>query len=102
MMTDRLSAAQLHTALLALNRDSEQPWQLSQGKLYKELRFADFAAAFAFMTELADYAERHQHHPEWFNVYNKVQIYLVTHEVGGVSQRDLAMARHIDALLRRR
>ena len=60
------------------------------------LRFADFNAAFAFMTRVALLAERMDHHPEWFNVYNRVRIRLTTHDAGGVTERDLAMARAID------
>ncbi len=60
------------------------------------LRFTDFNAAFAFMTRVALLAERMDHHPEWSNVYNRVQIRLTTHDAGGVTERDLAMARAID------
>ncbi|RMF67731.1 MAG: 4a-hydroxytetrahydrobiopterin dehydratase [Alphaproteobacteria bacterium] len=60
------------------------------------LRFADFNAAFAFMTRVALAAERMDHHPEWFNVYNRVRIRLTTHDAGGVTERDIAMARAID------
>ncbi len=69
--------------------------------------FADFVAAFGFMTSVAILAEKHDHHPEWFNVYNTVEITLTTHDVpgsdeagaGGLSQRDIDLAKAIDALL---
>ncbi len=60
------------------------------------LRFPDFNAAFAFMTRVALLAERMDHHPEWSNVYNRVRVRLTTHDAGGVTDRDLAMARAID------
>lgn len=66
--------------------------------IVRELRFADFAAAFACMTRLALYAERHDHHPEWFNVYNRLTITLTTHDAGGLTQRDIDFARHVDAV----
>ncbi len=67
----------------------------------REYKFADFAEAFGFMSQLALMAERHNHHPEWFNVYNKVQITLTTHDVGGLSQRDIDWARYADQLFDR-
>lgn len=66
--------------------------------IMREFRFADFTAAFAFMTRLALYAEKHNHHPEWFNVYNRLVITLTTHDVGGLSQRDIDFARYADAV----
>jgi 4a-hydroxytetrahydrobiopterin dehydratase len=65
----------------------------------RTLTFADFSEAFAFMTRVALLAEQHDHHPEWSNVYNRVEIALTTHDAGGLSQRDVAMAKAIDALL---
>lgn len=59
--------------------------------------FADFNAAFAFMTHVALLAEKADHHPEWSNVWNKVDIVLTTHDAGGLSQHDLSLARAIDA-----
>lgn len=63
----------------------------------RAVRFADFADAFAFMTRVAIMAEKADHHPEWFNVYNRVEILLTTHDAGGLSQRDIDLARQIDA-----
>ena len=62
-----------------------------------DLTFADFRTAFAFMTEVATEADRADHHPEWFNVYNRVSIRLTTHDAGGLTERDAALARFIDA-----
>ena len=63
----------------------------------RELVFPDFNRAFAFMTHVALAAEKADHHPEWSNVYNKVRITLSTHDAGGVTQKDLDLARFIDA-----
>lgn len=60
--------------------------------------FTDFVAAFGFMTRVAILAEKADHHPEWSNVYNRVDIILTTHDAGGLSQRDIALAHAIDAL----
>jgi len=68
-------------------------WQITSGKLHRELVFRDFAEAFRFMTEVAAEAERMQHHPEWFNVYNRVTIDLVTHDAQGITALDFELAR---------
>jgi len=64
----------------------------------KEFRFEDFNQAFAVMTQIALKAERMDHHPEWSNVYNRVSVLLSTHDCGGLSERDIEMARFIDTL----
>jgi 4a-hydroxytetrahydrobiopterin dehydratase len=64
----------------------------------KSFRFADFNAAFGFMSRVALMAERMDHHPEWFNVYNRVEITLSTHDAGGLSERDVKLATFIDSL----
>ena len=79
----------------------EQPgWTLrADGKaISRGFMFSDFNAAFGFMTRVALYADKHNHHPEWSNVYNKVDITLTTHDAGGLSARDAAMARAIAAM----
>jgi 4a-hydroxytetrahydrobiopterin dehydratase len=65
----------------------------------RTVRFADFGAAFAFMTHVAIIAEKADHHPEWFNVYNRVEILLTTHDAGGLSKRDIDLANAIDAIM---
>ena len=62
----------------------------------KEFKFSDFKSAFGFMTSIALKAEEIQHHPEWFNVYNKVKITLTTHDVGGLSEKDIILGQFID------
>lgn len=76
-------------------------WAMSDGQdaIERRFEFADFSEAFAFMTRVAMLAETQDHHPEWSNVYNKVDILLTTHDAGGLSQRDMKMAKAIDALL---
>ncbi len=61
-----------------------------------DLTFTDFRAAFAFMTEVAAEADRCDHHPEWFNIYNRVSIRLTTHDAGALTERDAGLARFID------
>jgi 4a-hydroxytetrahydrobiopterin dehydratase len=73
-------------------------WSVAGGKLHREYRFADFNAAFGFMTRVALEAERMNHHPEWSNVWNRVVIDLVTHDSGGITASDLALARKMEAL----
>jgi len=69
----------------------------SRDAIQREFVFKDFNQAFAFMTQVALAAEKADHHPEWSNVYNKVRVTLSTHDAGGVTQKDLDLARFIDA-----
>lgn len=73
-------------------------WALAGGKLHREYRFADFVEAFGFMTSAALVAEAMNHHPEWFNVYSTVRIDLTTHDAGGISAKDFALAERLEAL----
>jgi 4a-hydroxytetrahydrobiopterin dehydratase len=73
-------------------------WTVRDGKLHRELRFADFSAAFGFMARAALVADAMDHHPEWRNVYGRVEIDLTTHDAGGITELDLALARKMDAL----
>ena len=74
-------------------------WSDTPGRdaIQKKFTFADFNAAFGFMGRVALAAEKADHHPEWFNVYNRVEITLSTHDAGGVSERDVKLAQFIDA-----
>jgi len=72
-------------------------WSVLAGKLHREYRFADFNAAFGFMSRVALEAERLNHHPEWSNVWNRVVVDLVTHDSGGVTASDVALARKMEA-----
>jgi len=64
----------------------------------RDWKFRDFSEAWGFMNRVALLAEKHNHHPEWGNIWNQVEIVLATHDAGGVSERDVALARDIDAL----
>ncbi|MDT0508775.1 4a-hydroxytetrahydrobiopterin dehydratase [Novosphingobium sp. MMS21-SN21R] len=93
MAIARLTDAERDEALAALPE-----WTLRADGLAIErtFRFADFSAAWAFMNRVALYAEKADHHPEWFNVYNRVDVTLTTHDAGGLSARDAAMAKAMD------
>jgi 4a-hydroxytetrahydrobiopterin dehydratase len=73
-------------------------WDAQSNALSKSFRFADFSAAFGFMARVALAAEKADHHPEWSNVWNKVEIALCTHSAGGVTRLDLDLAARIEAL----
>lgn len=73
-------------------------WELRDGRLHRELRFPDFAAAWAFMGRVAEVAEAMDHHPDWSNSYGTVVIDLVSHDVGTVTDRDRRLAARIDEL----
>ena len=76
-------------------------WKRVKGKLHKEFRFRDFLKAFGFMKKVAVAAEAMNHHPEWFNVYNKVDVDLVTHDLGGISTFDVLLAEKMNGLARK-
>lgn len=96
-MANPLSTTERTEALASLPE-----WRLVDGRdaIRRDLRFADFNAAFAFMTRVALMAEKLDHHPEWCNVYNRVEITLSTHDAGGLTARDIGLARFIDAAAR--
>jgi 4a-hydroxytetrahydrobiopterin dehydratase len=73
-------------------------WRVVEGKLHRELRFGSFVHAFGFMASVALVAESMNHHPEWRNVYDRVTIDLTTHDAGGITRKDVALAEQIDAL----
>jgi 4a-hydroxytetrahydrobiopterin dehydratase len=73
-------------------------WSLDDGKLYRRFEFPDFVSAFAFMTRVALLAEKADHHPEWSNVYNRVEVRLTSHDAGGLTERDAALAEAMQPL----
>ena len=93
-MVQKLDAAARTAALKQLAH-----WQDVPGRdaIQRSFKFADFNRAFAFMTQVALMAEKMDHHPEWFNVYNRVDVTLATHDCAGLSERDVALARFMDA-----
>ncbi|CAB3760699.1 4a-hydroxytetrahydrobiopterin dehydratase [Paraburkholderia solisilvae] len=96
-MIQKLSADERALQLRQLNG-----WQsvAERDAIERSLEFADFNEAFGFMSRVAIKAQEMDHHPEWFNVYNKVRITLSTHEVNGVTVRDVELARFIDSIAR--
>ena len=99
---NKLSSAELTAAIKTLNgaetsesgvssaKDDE--WALVDGKLHRRYLFADFVSAFGFMAQMALVAERMNHHPEWFNVYNQVRVDLTTHDADGITELDIQLA----------
>lgn len=94
-MVEKLTPKERERALAGLPL-----WQhdAAADTITREFRFADFSAAFGFMTRVALAAERANHHPEWSNVWNRVRITLTTHDAGGLTDKDVALATRIDAL----
>jgi len=95
-MVEKLSAAERATLPATLPE-----WRLVEGRdaITRSFRFKDFSEAWGFMARVALLAEAQDHHPEWFNVWNRVEITLSTHDAGGLSARDVRLARAIDGLL---
>ena len=73
-------------------------WTVKEEKLHKDFEFNDFNQAFGFMTRAAMEIEKMNHHPEWFNVYNKITIDLTTHDAGGITENDVELARILNSL----
>jgi 4a-hydroxytetrahydrobiopterin dehydratase len=73
-------------------------WSIVNGKLHKDFVFKDFIEAFGFMSTAALHIEKMNHHPEWFNVYNKLKVDLTTHDAGGITQNDINLARILNSL----
>jgi 4a-hydroxytetrahydrobiopterin dehydratase len=92
--------AKLDAAARAALADTLPGWSLVEGRdaIRRRFLFKDFSEAWGFMARVALLAEKHDHHPEWSNVWNRVEIVLTTHDAGGLSERDVALARAIDAL----
>ena len=88
----KLTDSELRNALAGLTG-----WSVAQGKLHKEYQFADFIHAFGFMATAALAIEKMNHHPEWFNVYNRVRVDLATHDAQGITSKDVELAKLLDA-----
>jgi 4a-hydroxytetrahydrobiopterin dehydratase len=93
MAAHKLNEQELSTSLKQLSA-----WELKDNKLHREFKFADFAHAFGFMSTAAVLIEKMNHHPEWFNVYNRVFVDLTTHDANGITQRDIELARLLDSI----
>ncbi len=91
-------STKLTDAEIVKNLESVPGWSLEDGKLFREFNFPSFVEAFGFMASVAIIAEKQNHHPEWFNVYNKVRIHLTTHDAGGISENDFALASSINGI----
>ena len=92
-MTKRATVAEIAEALQTL-----PGWAVQEDKLHKEYKFPDFVHAFGFMATSAIAIERMNHHPEWFNVYNRVVVDLTTHDAGGISNQDFKLAALLDSI----
>lgn len=95
MSTTKLSPNELDAALSELGT-----WSLQNEKLHRQFQFASFVEAFGFMSSAALVAESMGHHPEWFNVYNRVIVDLTTHDAGGITTKDIELARRMNELAR--
>ena len=95
MARSKLDDTEIERRLRALPQ-----WVVQDGKLHREYRFADFVSAFGFMASVALAAEAMNHHPEWFNVYGTVRVDLVTHDAGGITENDYALAGRMEQLAR--
>jgi 4a-hydroxytetrahydrobiopterin dehydratase len=95
-MATTLSEAEIDAFLSSPGRPDCIQWRLQEGKLLASLKFDTFKEAFAFMTCIALYAESRDHHPEWRNVYNRLEITLATHSAGGITNKDIDLASYID------
>ena len=93
----KLSESEIELAISDL-----KVWVVKDSKLHRSLEFKNFVEAFAFMTEIALRAEKMDHHPEWFNVYNKVTIDLMTHDVSGISDQDIKLAKMINGIFEKK
>jgi len=93
MARTRLDEAGIRTALAKV-----PGWAVQAGKLHRDFQFGDFSEAFAFMTRCALAAEQMNHHPEWFNVWNKVAVDLNTHDAGGITERDFELAARMNQI----
>jgi len=92
-MVEKLSSETIENELKNL-----AGWSIVDGKLHKEFQFGDFNEAFGFMARASMHIEKMNHHPEWFNVYNKLVVDLTTHDAGGITQNDIQLAKILNSL----
>jgi 4a-hydroxytetrahydrobiopterin dehydratase len=96
-MPIKLNQQEIEAQLSELNElAGDNPWCILNGKLHKEFIFKSFIRAFGWMSQIAIWAEKLKHHPEWFNVYNKVNVDLVTHDADGISDLDFQLAKKME------
>jgi 4a-hydroxytetrahydrobiopterin dehydratase len=93
-----MNTQEAQQALEVLQQQAHGPWQLQDDSLHTQWKFKDFVQAMAFMNAVAEVAERMNHHPEWSNVYNRVSVRLTTHDAGGLTHLDFALALAMDSL----
>ncbi len=96
MTLTALNSEEIMEKLGALNEPLNSAWVIESEKLSKTFIFNNFIEAFGFMSKVALYAEKVNHHPEWFNVYKTVRVQLTTHEVGGISEKDFDLANTME------
>jgi len=97
-MTIKYTKSEIAIELARLNQGINAHWRIENEKLNKSFAFPDFVKAFGFMTKVALHAEKVNHHPEWFNVYGKVEINLTSHDADGLTERDFKLASIIEGL----
>ena len=94
MSLEKLSSDAIENELKSLDG-----WSVVNGKLHKDFQFDDFNQAFGFMARASMHIEKMNHHPEWFNVYNKLSVDLMTHDAGGITQNDINLAKILNSLV---
>lgn len=94
MAPEKLSPDTIENELKSLDG-----WSVVNGKLHKDFQFDDFNQAFGFMARASMHIEKMNHHPEWFNVYNKLSVDLMTHDAGGITQNDVNLAKILNSLV---
>ncbi len=92
----KLTDAEISTAIAQLSG-----WSVQKGKLHREYKFADFPHAFGFMATAAPSIEKMNHHPEWSNVYSRVTVDLMTHDAGGITQKDVDLATLLESIAKK-
>jgi 4a-hydroxytetrahydrobiopterin dehydratase len=93
-----MNTQEAQQAFELLQQQAQAPWQLQESSLHAQWQFKNFLQAMAFMNAVAEVAERMNHHPEWSNVYNRVNVRLTTHDAGGLTDLDFAFAQAMDSL----